>query len=184
MAASENGRRGGDDGLPTALSRALTVAAELGEVLSSFDEYLDVASDDRPLVPVAVPEWGGRVVLLRAMGSRERDDWQIRFIANDPIEPDQARREALERQHTYGERLLGDNARLVARSIVGPDGERIFSDAQTSFLEQRNSAVIDRLAKRAMELNGFTQADVEKLAEARAAGKDGSSSPSDAPSSG
>jgi len=182
MAARDNGHT--DQNLSTALTRALTVAAELGEVLTSFDEFLQVAADDRPLVPVVVPEWGGRVVLLRAMGSRERDEWQIRFIRDESIEPDAAKREALEREHTYGERLIGDNARLVARSIVGPDGRRIFTDAQVGFLEDRNSAVISRLADQANELNGVTARDVERLAEARERGKDGSSSPSDTTSSG
>jgi hypothetical protein len=180
--AAENGA--GDGALTGAVTRALTVAADLGEVLASFDDFLAGAADDRPIVPVPVPEWGGRVVLMRAMSSRDRDEWTIRLMRDEPFDFDDATRRAREQRLTYADRMLGANALLVGRTIVGPDGARIFTDAQVGFLEARNAAVINRLADKALELNGFTQRDVEQLEAARAAGKDGSASPSDAPSSG
>jgi len=184
----QNGMQSGGEALSGALHRALTVAADLGQVLASFDDYLVIAAEDRPLVPMVVPEWGGRTVLLRALSSRDRDEWTVRLMRDEPFEMDDGLRRAAEKRLTYGDRMLGANALLVARSIVGPDGERIFSDDQVGFLEARNAAVINRLADRVLELNGWTPAaraaEAERTVAAFDAGKDGSSSPSDATSSG
>ncbi len=133
------------------------------ELLTTLDAWL--ALDDRPIVEVPVPEFG-RTVLMRAMSAADRDEWELRFIADQHVEPDPEKARERDRQMTYRERLAGAKAQIVARCVVNERGERIFSDQDVALLQQRNAAAINRLADRANELCGFTQADQAALLKA------------------
>jgi hypothetical protein len=99
----------------------------------SIDQMLESA--DIQYITVSVPEWGGEVRL----GS---------ITAGDMLnEIDQSK-------------ILGDREstiRLIVRSIVGPDGERVPSADVEPFVQRflkKDIRVINRLAEAALRLNG------------------------------
>lgn len=137
-------------------------------VVLSFEDFnRPEIRDDRPIVDMEVPEWGGATVYLRAMTDQDRDRWEFRTIIHQQVEADPEKFAERQRQETYERRLVGTKAQLVARCVVNPQGERILSDEQAGVLQLRNSAAINRLAERCFELCGLTPADLKKLEEAK-----------------
>ena len=105
----------------------------------SRDQIL--GADDLGLVELPVPEWGGSV-FLRVMRGVERDAFEVRMAAED---------------------RANVRARMAALSIVDEQGVRLFSDEDIEALGQKNAKALNRVMERAMELNGFTEQDVENL---------------------
>jgi len=175
MTANYNGA------LAQALQAAVTATADLGDVLTSFDDFLVATADDRPIVPFQVPEWQNKTVLLRALSSRDRDRWQLRLTSDDYalLSPEEQRAQPKHRMAEF----VGWAAALVAQTIVTPSGDRLFSDDQAAVLEQRNAAAIDRIYVKAQELNGFTATDMAKLEDLRTDAKNSSAADGDAPPS-
>jgi hypothetical protein len=107
------------------------------------DDILGV--EDRPIEPVEVPEWGGRVY-VRTMSARERD--------------------AIEAEvHSLGEERSLENARarFCARVICNADGEPLFTTKQIPELGKKSAAALDRVFAVGSRLNGFTAKDAEEL---------------------
>lgn len=95
---------------------------------------------------VAVPEWGGEV-LVRGMSGLERDRFEASCLDD-------------KRQ------LKLDNirAKLVAACLVDENGKRLFSDAEVAALAAKSGAALDRLFRVAQRLSGLAEADVKELA--------------------
>jgi len=104
-----------------------------------------LSADDKRIVSVEVPEWGG-IVYLRTITGRERDEFESAAL-------DASKR---------GD-LRGLRAFLLALCICNEDGERIFKDDDAPKLAQKNAAVLDRLFTRAQELNALTERDINEI---------------------
>lgn len=109
-----------------------------------------LGADDLITEDCEVPEWGG-TVRVRMMTGAERDAFE----------------ESLSRTKGKSVRanLANLRARLVARTVVGEDGKRLFTDAEAGVLGQKSAAALDRVFDAARKLNGMTEKDVEELTE-------------------
>lgn len=99
--------------------------------LLSLDDML--SAEDIQYVEVPTPEWGGKVRL----GSLSAGE-MMTFIETS---------EGPERQ-TSG-------LRLIVRSLVDADGNRIGSDKYLESFKKKDAKVINRLVKAILELNGM-----------------------------
>ena len=127
---------------------------------------------------VKVPEWadpetGADVVLVRELRGRERDEFEASLAVQrgKQVVPDTANM----------------RAKLVARSVVGDDGEPLFSQQDVAALGELSAAALNRVAEVASRLSGLREEDLEEMAGNSAAADGGASvslSPvtSDAPS--
>ncbi len=97
--------------------------------------------EDLPLHEVAVPEWGG-MVLIRAMTGGERD----RFEAAWKQDPSSDIR-----------------ARLAQATLCNPAGDLIFKLEDVPSLSAKSSKALDRIFTAATIHNGITDRDVEEL---------------------
>lgn len=97
---------------------------------------------------VPVPEWGG-TVLVRGMTGSERDAYENALL-----------------KVTQGQTSVNLNnarARLVAYCVVGPDGKRLFSDADITALGRKSAAALDRVYAVAARLSGISAGDMAEL---------------------
>lgn len=101
-----------------------------------------LAADDRPVVSVNVPEWGG-VVILRAL-----------------MLEDLMRFQSARSKSTDAEVL----AWLVAYSAVDDQGVLLFDEADVKALTRKATPVIKRLSDEALILNGMAErSDEDRL---------------------
>ena len=105
---------------------------------------------------VRVPEWadpgtGADVVLVREMRGRERDEWEASLAVQrgNQMVPDSA----------------NARAKLAARSIVGEDGEPLFTQQDVAALGELSAAALDRVWDVACRLSGLNQGALEELAK-------------------
>ena len=110
-----------------------------------------LTSDDLPTETVAVPEWGGDV-LVRTMPGIERDDFEAELVKR-PKNADGTLRD-----------MTGLKALLLSRTIVCEDGTLMFDVEDIDALNAKSSAALNRVADVAQRLNGLTQSDVTELA--------------------
>lgn len=107
-----------------------------------------LAADDKPTRTVAVPEWGGSVI-VRSISAAERDEFEEAQLAarkDGRVLPRQVR------------------ARMVAISVIGADGRALFSEADIEALGQRSVRAMDRVMAAVQELNALDDKDMEELA--------------------
>lgn len=129
-------------------------------------------ADDRPVEIMDIPEWGGKI-RLRGLTGQGRDEYEAStvIIRDGRAWPD----------------TENARAKLVARCIVGDDGEPMFSQQDVHQLGLLGAAALDRVWDRCLKLSGLSDEDVQELeGNSDAAPKDGSisisRSGSDAPS--
>lgn len=100
---------------------------------------------------VAVPEWGGDVI-VRGLTGKERDTFE----------------QASLRRNTKGELELNMSnmrARLVAYCVIDDTGARLFTDADIAEIGKKSAAALERIAKVAQRLSGMGSEAAEKAAE-------------------
>jgi len=107
-----------------------------------------LAADDVQLEDVEVPEWGGAVRVKSLMGN-ERDALEASMIVG--------------KGKNANVNLANLRAKLVARSIVDGDGNRIFEDSDIAALGKKSAAALNRVYEVAQRLSGITQDDVDEL---------------------
>lgn len=110
------------------------------------DQILE--ANDLNTETVAVPEWGGDVI-VSAMTGEARDAWEQSLVT---AEGGKARTN-----------LANIRARLVVATVVDEAGNRVFSDADITFLGRKSGAALERVCKAAQRLNALTAEDVEQL---------------------
>jgi hypothetical protein len=97
---------------------------------------------------VAVPEWGGEV-LVKTMSGTERDAYEVSLATGDkPGLPN----------------LVDVRARLLVFTLVNEDGSRIFTLDEIGVLGAKSAAALDRLFDAARRLNGIGR-EIEVLAK-------------------
>jgi hypothetical protein len=106
---------------------------------------------------VAVPEWGGDV-LVREFSGADRDAFEssmVRINAEGQRETD----------------LSNMRAKLVAMCLVDHEtGERMFSDAELALLGKKSAAALQRVFEVAQRLNGLSADDVKDAEKNSATG--------------
>ena len=117
--------------------------------LLSKDQITEV--DDRKWEDVDVPEWGGTVRVL-GMSGTERNAYQSSLVVLGP-------NGSVQRMN-----MADQLAKLVAKSIVGEDFERLFTDKDVAALGKKNGAVLERIGAVAQRLSGLRKEDVEAKA--------------------
>ena len=111
---------------------------------------------------VAVPEWGG-LVLVRELRGRERDEWEASL--------------AVQRGKQMVPDVANLRAKLVARSVVGEDGEALFTQQDVYALGELSAIALNRVFEVATRLSGLNEDDLEEMGKASGTGPaDGSSS--------
>jgi hypothetical protein len=116
---------------------------------------------------VKVPEWadpetGADVVLVRELRGRERDEWEASL--------------AVQRGKQMVPDVANMRAKLVARSVVGDDGEPLFSQQDVAALGELSAAALDRVFEVASRLSGLNEKDLEEMQGNSPAGQDAGSS--------
>lgn len=120
----------------------------------SKDQIL--SSDDLGREVVAVPEWGGEI-LIRALSGAERDQYEESHIQYRALKGGKIAAEPAS--------LINIRARLVSLSAIDESGARLFSDQDVAALGQKNAAALDRCFDVARRLSGLTEQDVKDLEE-------------------
>ena len=116
-----------------------------------------LAADDLPSEDVDVPEWGG-TVRVQGLDGRGRDEYLIS--------------QAIMRGgQIVGQDIRNTSAKLVARCIIGEDGEPVFGAEHVDILGQKSAAALDRVFRVATRLSGLTDESTAEL------GKDSGSTP-------
>jgi len=124
-----------------------------------------LAADDLTTEEVAVPEWGG-TVLVRGMTGRERDAFEAGL--------------GQERNGKVVQNFTNTRAKIVIRCTVDAAGNRVFDDADIEVLGEKSGAALDRVFEVAARLSGLGDRDVEELA-GNFGGTNGASSSSASP---
>lgn len=114
------------------------------KILSAADI---LGANDKKVVYVDCPEWGGEVG-IKAMSGTERDTFEQSMYKRE------------------GKKIeaVTDNirARLVCMTAVDGNGDRLFTDAQLKELGEKSAAALDRCFDAAKDLNGMFDGDVEE----------------------
>jgi hypothetical protein len=109
-------------------------------------------ADDLPTEIVPVPEWGGDV-LVRGLNGTERDEFEAStMVLRGPAGKQQAVPDT-----------ANIRAKLVARCIIGDDGEPMFTQQDVHALGLKSSAALDRIFEVAARLSGISDRDLEDL---------------------
>jgi hypothetical protein len=109
---------------------------------------------------VPVPEWGGSV-LVRELRGRERDEWEASL--------------AVQRGRQMVPDVSNMRAKLVARTVVGDDGEPVFTQQDVNALGELSAAALDRVFEVASRLSGLNQDAVDEMGKNSATAPDGGS---------
>jgi hypothetical protein len=107
-----------------------------------------LAADDLEYEELEVPQWGG-TVRIRALSGTERDAFENSMY--------QQRGKDLVRN------AANIRAKLVARSVVDDEGERIFADQDVNALGKKSAAALDRIFEVAARLSRINEDDVEAM---------------------
>lgn len=105
-------------------------------------------ADDLLVEDVEVPEWGG-VVRVRGLTGAERDAFESEIVEL------RGKKAKLNTQNF--------RAKLVRRSVVDEDGQRLFSDHDAQLLGQKSASALQRVFDVAQRLSGLSETDVEEL---------------------
>jgi len=120
--------------------------ASASEILGVSDTYYEV---------VEVPEWKTAAgtpfsVRMRGLTGQERDSWEGTNVRFDKRGRQQVN-------------LNQFRARLIVRSAVDGDGNRLFTDSDAVHLSQKSAAGLQRLFEVAQRLSGLSDEDVDEM---------------------
>jgi len=104
-----------------------------------------LAARQLPRETVAVPEWGGDVI-VSVMSGTDRDAWEGE-IARGGKE----------------DFFRNARARLAARCVIDEAGSKLFTDADVDQLGALNWIALERVTKAAQRLNKLTDAEMEDI---------------------
>ena len=104
--------------------------------------------DDLPFEDVEVSEWGG-TVRVRGLTGAERDAFEAEMV------------ELRGKKARFN--MQNFRAKLVVRSVVDRQGERLFSHQDAEPLGKKSAAALQRVFEVAQRLSGLTDTDVEEL---------------------
>lgn len=132
-----------------------------------LDAQAILACDDRKIVPLDVPEWGGRVY-LRTMSGTQRDQYDAHQIDDG--------------DRDIETRYRNVRSRLCVRCLCTAGGELLFTEDQAIDLGRKSAAALDRIFEACKKLNRLSDEDVVELV-GNSAGDPNAASGSDSPPS-
>lgn len=109
-----------------------------------------MAAQDLATERVAVPEWGGEV-LVKALTGRERDAFEA-SLTGDRV----GRKVKID--------LENIRARFVAACVVDERGQPLFYPSDVELLGEKSAAALQRVFNVGQRLSGLSDSDVEELA--------------------
>lgn len=109
-----------------------------------------LAVEDSAIVPLDVPEWGGRVY-IRTLTGEERDAFEISTTRINGKNREQ--------------NLQNVRAKLSAMAMCNDRGVRLFTDSQVAALGRKSSKALNRVFDKAVEVNAMNPEDVDRLTE-------------------
>jgi len=107
-----------------------------------------LGADDLRRETVAVPEWGGEV-LVRTLNGAERDAYEATIIQ--------------QRGTNATMNLVNARAKLVQRTVIDESGQLLFDEGDVRSLAKKSSAALQRVYDAAARLCGLTKQDIEEL---------------------
>lgn len=99
---------------------------------------------------VAVPEWGGDVI-VRGMTGAERDRFEASIVQTKG------------KDQTLN--MVNIRAKLASLTICDEQGKRLFNEADIAKLSEKSASALQRIFAVAQKLSGIGEADVKELAE-------------------
>jgi hypothetical protein len=159
---------------PGTVSGAIVTAGEAQQHMPlNRDQILKADDLGQEWVPVA--EWGGEV-LIRTLSGKERDAFEASCRQERPVldargKPIRGRTEMVSNQDNV-------RAKLVARSIVDDQGNRLFTDQDVNALGKKSAAALDRVFEVAARLSRLSEDDIEVMSGEYEAAQSGDSSTS------
>lgn len=117
-----------------------------------------LAAADIQTESVAVPQWGGEV-LVRGLSGLERDAFEASIIRG--------------KGKSAEVNLQNLRAKLVAASVIGEDGKHLFAEADVEALGRKSAAALQRVFEVAQRLSGLSPEDVEELTKNSGSGQSG-----------
>ncbi|MFE6846570.1 hypothetical protein [Streptomyces sp. NPDC057686] len=129
--------------------------------MALLDKNAILHANDLEYEIVDVPEWGGSV-RLKTLTGEERDEFEASQVTiNKKGKPEQ--------------NMVNVRARLVALVVVDDTGAPLFSRYDIPDLGRKSSRALDRVFTKASEMNGFSEEELEKLAQDFGPGPNGAS---------
>ena len=129
-------------------------------------EYLSrdaiLAAQDIETEEVAVPQWGG-TVMVRGMTGTQRDAFEASVLTEE--QPNRAGRRGKRAKTEFKISMVNLRAKLCVWCIVDAVGERLFTDADSVALGEKSGAAIDVIYDVASRLSGISENDMSELAE-------------------
>lgn len=116
------------------------------------------AANDRPREWLPIPEWTPEGeehdptkhgVYVGSMSGKDRDSYEVSLM-----------RQKGQDEHAN---LRNLRATLAVRTVQGPQGERLFTDADVEWLGDKSAAALQRIFDVAARLNKLRQSDVDEL---------------------
>ena len=128
-------------------------AAEIDEKKLLEGDALDLAAimatNDRKIEKVAVPEWGG-FVFVKSLTGKERDAFEASMLKGS------GKSQRVDAQNV--------RAKLCSLAICDASGKRLFATREAiDALGTKSASALNRVYKRASELSGVSDEDVEDL---------------------
>lgn len=119
--------------------------------MSLRDDILE--ADDLQRDEVSVPEWGlEEGLFVQELPALNMQEWATEI-------------DRLQEEIADGDAEIDWRAKLLVETLVGEDGERVFSEDDVGELSLKANTVIDRLADASMRVNGFDPAEMEAAVE-------------------
>lgn len=119
-----------------------TTTSNEGNNLNLTREQI-LSADDRPVVAVEVPEWGG-TVYVRTLSGIDRAKFEA-LCAGQPVETGQIME------------------KLVAFAACDESGNSLFTQDDVTELSKKNATVLLRVFSVASRLNALQESDIEKI---------------------
>lgn len=110
-----------------------------------------LGADDLQTKDIPVLEWGGDV-RIRMLTGEQRDAFEASLVE-------------MKKDGSQKRNMDNVRARLAALCIVNEANEQLFTKADIGQLGRKSAAALQRVFNACQEFNGFTDADVEELAE-------------------
>lgn len=107
-----------------------------------------LAAPDAMTETVAVPEWGGEVV-VKSLSGAERDQFEASVLI-----------EGRKRTRVDVRNL---RAKLVSLAVVDEAGQLVFSESDVEALGQKSARALQRVFEVAQRLSGLADEDIEEL---------------------
>lgn len=123
--------------------------------------------EDLPREEVHVDEWD-LDVWVRSMTAAERDDYEQSLLESS----------GTGRNLKLIPNLQNAKAKLVARTLVEENGDRVFTDSEAGQLGGKAASAINKLYEIARRLSGISDTDVEEMVK-NSSPVQGESSPTD-----